>query len=393
MARYKGDLRERRRCGRSSTRGGCRRSPRLRRTIPQLPGGGGGRVGGFAAALLAFVNASCCATANRRRAAVRRRAAARVRVVRLARRRAARAAREVAGGGGRARRSRRRRAASTRPRRARRTGRRSHGVGELGRRGRAEADAALAAPPLDNLGAVTVVVGASFDALVLRSKADVLLLVHAPWCAVRGPLRDAVEQFGERWEGERKVSRRSTSARTTAHVAARRDCRRSSSSRRRRRRRRASALDWSGVDGRAARLPRPAAARRRCRRTPPSSAARSTPSQRSGRGGAAARARRAARRAEAAARDGGARGGARRGDGGEAAGAVEARPAPTARATRRPLSRPSRRTTTCRAADGEGDDEMLRVRVQSSDGSEQEVMMPRSSLDALIAQQQEQQQE
>ena len=41
----------------------------------------------------------------------------------------------------------------------------------------------------------------------------------------------------------------------------------------------------------------------------------------------------------------------------------------------------------------EGDEEMLRVRVQSSDGSEQEVMMSRSSLDALIAQQQEQQQE
>ena len=259
-----------------------------------------------------------------------------------------------------------------------------------------------AAPPLDNLGAVTVVVGASFDALVLRSKADVLLLVHAPWCAACGPLRDAVEQFGERWEGERKLrvasfdvgandlpaSLRVESLPALLFFAA--PAAQTSGIR---------ALDWSGVATGAqldslvqqhasAPLTRPADAAE-LRRMLDAVPAFKAEAERLLAQNDAQRAELRRLRATAAREAG-------RAEAMEARLQAQLRGAPGAdgegdeEATFEAVAADD---DSAAAAEGEGDEEMLRVRVQSSDGSEQEVMMSRSSLDALIAQQQEQQQE
>jgi hypothetical protein len=53
-------------------------------------------------------------------------------------------------------------------------------------------------PPLDNLGPVVRLVGSTLEPLALRSAADVLLCVHAPWDEVASS-RDRARDLAEVW--------------------------------------------------------------------------------------------------------------------------------------------------------------------------------------------------
>mmetsp|Transcript_6238 Transcript_6238/g.20537 ORF Transcript_6238/g.20537 Transcript_6238/m.20537 type:complete len:272 (-) Transcript_6238:522-1337(-) len=58
-------------------------------------------------------------------------------------------------------------------------------------------------PPLDNLGPVVRLVGSTLEPLALRSAADVLLCVHAPWDEV--DVLPELEAFARLWAHERRV--------------------------------------------------------------------------------------------------------------------------------------------------------------------------------------------
>ncbi|EOD42045.1 hypothetical protein EMIHUDRAFT_447556 [Emiliania huxleyi CCMP1516] len=58
-------------------------------------------------------------------------------------------------------------------------------------------------PPLDNLGPVVRLVGSTLEPLALRSAADVLLCVHAPWDEV--DVLPELEVFARLWAHERRV--------------------------------------------------------------------------------------------------------------------------------------------------------------------------------------------
>jgi len=60
-------------------------------------------------------------------------------------------------------------------------------------------------PPIDNFRPVMRLVGSSVESLAMRAKMDVLLYVHAPWCAACTERTRQVEQFAELWEGERRL--------------------------------------------------------------------------------------------------------------------------------------------------------------------------------------------
>ena len=57
--------------------------------------------------------------------------------------------------------------------------------------------------PLHNVGPLRVVVAATFDEIVLRSEADVLLLVTASWCGECAPAVEMVRRLAQLWQEER----------------------------------------------------------------------------------------------------------------------------------------------------------------------------------------------